>query len=95
MLSWINDFAKEVECSCGGRHNPMICPTEHCWNCGEPGHWNVICPNKEAIILSKEDFDKEIASYEAARQAENVDAVYPGSDRASGSGSDFDDNFDD
>ena len=72
-LMWLRQVAESKECTkCKGSHNVLICPHDNCMNCGEPGHWDLICRNGASEKLSKEDFDREVASYKLQKEAENA-----------------------
>ena len=72
-LMWLHQVAENKVCTkCNSDHNVLICPHDNCKNCGEPGHWDLICRNGAVKKLSKEDFDREVASYKQQKEAEDV-----------------------
>lgn len=80
-IMWLRQVAESKECAgCKGTHNVLVCPAEHCWNCGEPGHWDLICRNGIITRMNKADLVKEIASYKPEHpvdiEVDTIDAGY-------------------
>lgn len=66
--------------SCGGLHNPMICPREKCLLCGELGHWDIICPSGRSYtddVAAGSNVASDVAAGSAGSDvASDVDDIY-------------------